>query len=174
MGFGSFFKKIAKLAVPGLGALQQVGKGDFAKALVGSALPGADAFMGGGGGGGHARPGVPATAEAREYFSSFLPEERRNIMRSLRGQANGMNDWFQNAVKAGAVQGTGERYAPGTAPGQGGPPIIRADSAVKTDSQYSDPYEAAKQARLGNVMDRARRLRDLQPLPDDQLLTNQG
>lgn len=65
-------------------------------------------------------PSPAGSSGAQRYFSSFSAADQQNIRNSWGGK-NLMEDWYQNAVKAGATNGAGAQ-APGTGVGvqQGG------------------------------------------------------
>lgn len=110
MGFGGFLKKMINPLTPIKGAISGTKgllKGDLKGAARGFMGATGDPIMAGAAMAMSRRkkPAGPAPLKpgVQDYFNQQSPGDQANIKASLAGNPNGMNEWFANAVKAGAV-----------------------------------------------------------------------
>lgn len=109
MGFGGFLKKVINPLTPIKGAFngtKSLLKGDVKGAARGFMDATGDPFMAGASMAMKRRKAAgpaPLKPGVQDYFNKQSPEDQANIKASLAGNPNGMNEWFANAAKAGAV-----------------------------------------------------------------------
>jgi hypothetical protein len=97
-------------------------------------------------------PESPGTSLARAYFSSFPPDQQQRILASW-GGANLMEEWYQNALSAGAVP---PQFRPGAGPTGGSGGGTTPGGAPQWNHRYAEQMQKSYDALIARGVDPAK------------------